>query len=734
MQPIEQSVIASLNAEIEELTKTDEKLSDRERAAKRIKMALEGIARRLGLEGEVKMFGSFSNGFKTGSSDIDIVFVGSVASDQTVSLLKKFADSVQDIGFENVTKIFQANVPLAKFTDRKSHMEVDFCLNNLLGVRNSQLLYTYNEYDHRILQLGRMVKDWAKRHDLVGTADGLLNSYAYMLLVLHFLLSLPTPVAQNLQRLNCESVKVADSKWGCEDYWETKFFTDISSLERSENKMTVSELLIRFFTFYCNFDWHLHAVCMRLAQPGTAIDKYSLATPTNDEQWYVEDPFDLKHNLAGKCTRAGRKRILDEMRDALAVLSKGGKWSQVCPTTNIDLFYLKCRISPGVTPQALLEEFEEFDLVKLHFPKSDGSGRMGQAFLEFNSAYSRRRAHTKNESYVADCQLQLHYSSQHSLAEAIGQGHFSTYEMASYKMQRQVLAARVNNLPLPGVPQRPEMMRPPHFQDGSGHMPPGHNMEAYTAYPFGLGPPPPPPPLPHGQPPGQKVMPQHPPMQQGWGDPHAMAQAQAAQAAHMAASTPGMPKQIPGMHPEAMLHQQFQQHQQHQQHQKLQEQQQQVQRKAQAEMTPAPKVAGRVPEARMRAEAAKASPLPPKGRTEVRAPIPAKARTEVQAASSKTGWPGAAAGGPADQQGWFSVPISADSAKTLANCLSAKDKAVLQDFLQKWPHDQRTGGSATVVQVPLAQDTSGQQGSILPKEDWKRLQDLQSWLGRYKSG
>lgn len=38
---------------------------------------------------------------------------------------------------------------------------------------------------------------------------------------------------------------------------------------------------------------------------------------TIEEQWYVEDPFDLKHNLAGKCTRAGKKRIMDEMKNAL---------------------------------------------------------------------------------------------------------------------------------------------------------------------------------------------------------------------------------------------------------------------------------------------------------------------------------------------------------------------------------------------------------------------------------
>ena len=109
-----------------------------------------------------------------------------------------------------------------------------------------------------------------------------------------------------------------------------------------------------------------------------------------------------------------------------------------CPPGRPVSYYLKCRISQAVTPQVLLEEFEVFDLLKLHFPKPDHCGRMGQAFLEFSSSASRRRAHTKNENYIHDCQLQLHYSSQHSLREAVVQNNFSTYEMSSYKMQRQV--------------------------------------------------------------------------------------------------------------------------------------------------------------------------------------------------------------------------------------------------------------------------------------------------------
>lgn len=507
-------MIDKLNGEIAEHLLGDSRAAERERSARRIRLTIAGIAKKLNLSGEVKMFGSYSNGFKTGGSDLDIVFSGEVPPESVVSILSKFAKDVERYGFDNVTTIFSANVPLVKITDKKAMMEVDFCINNDLGVRNSLLLHAYCECDPRVLKVGRTIKDWAKKHELVGTADGCLNSYAYMLLALHYLQQLTPPVVPNLQMLATEPVPMTDRKWGGDDVWETQFLDDTSSLPPSENTLELGELLIGFFRYYTQeFDWRKDAVCMRRSQPGKSIDKFNLTTPTNDEQWYVEDPFDLKHNLAGKCSRIGRKRILDEMKSSLTTITNTGSLKQCFPENPLELYFLKCRISQGVTPQALLEEFEAFDLVKLHFPKPDGTNRMGQAFLEFNSSMNRRRAHTKNENYVADCQLQLHYSSQAGLAEAVNQGVFSTYEMASYKMKKQILAARVQgpgaqaggdaiqsqpHPPYHDVPPMPMNMMPPGAYGGPPQYP-------YGPPPFGPRPFPGPPPPP-GMPPHHQAM------------------------------------------------------------------------------------------------------------------------------------------------------------------------------------------------------------------------------------
>jgi len=127
---------------------------------------------------------------------------------------------------------------------------------------------------------------------------------------------------------------------------------------------------------------------------------------------------------------------------------------------------MKCRVSQGVSPQALLEEFESFDLLKLHFPKTDGTVRSGQAYLEFASAAARRQAHTKNETYIHDCQLQLHYSSEHSLHEALLQTRFTSFDMASYKMQKQVFQARISGN-LPSMPPTVSVVAQPQQQHQS---------------------------------------------------------------------------------------------------------------------------------------------------------------------------------------------------------------------------------------------------------------------------
>lgn len=403
-------------------------------ATARMQTAIETVLYKLGVVGSLCVFGSCLNGFQTGTSDLDIVFFGKPSVDNAVSLLAGMCAHLPEAGFTDVIKIFQAKMPLLKFTDVATGVDVDFVIGNYLGVRNTMLLNAYCRCDTRVPSLGKLVKHWAKRFELVGVPDGYLNSYAYMLLLIYFLQSRSPPVLPNLQQCSNESYPVPDTKWGRNDVWETKFEDDVDVLPVSENQQTAEDLFAEFFRYYSTvFDWQHHAVCIRLAQPGKAIDKYSLLNPTDADQWYIEDPFDLRHNLASKCSFMAKKRILKHMHRAWLILSVPGhfRWSEVCPPGTVDKYYLKTRVSPKLTAAQLLERFQGMGVTTLYFPEVDPNNRQGRvAFLEFLSNATRRRAHTLNDTYVLDCQLQLLLSSQHAVQEALEQGRYAVHDVA----------------------------------------------------------------------------------------------------------------------------------------------------------------------------------------------------------------------------------------------------------------------------------------------------------------
>ena len=78
-------------------------------------------------------------------------------------------------------------IPLLKFVDERSGIEVDFNVNNLLGVVNSNLIFTYTQIDQRFHIMNVFLKFWAKSVGLIGAAHGFLSSYALTLMLIAFL-------------------------------------------------------------------------------------------------------------------------------------------------------------------------------------------------------------------------------------------------------------------------------------------------------------------------------------------------------------------------------------------------------------------------------------------------------------------------------------------------------------------------------------------------------------------
>mmetsp|Transcript_50984 Transcript_50984/g.119184 ORF Transcript_50984/g.119184 Transcript_50984/m.119184 type:complete len:703 (+) Transcript_50984:61-2169(+) len=422
----------------------------------------------------INVFGSVRNGFGTKASDLDVnlqVPCGDSLNPakDVKAIFEKLADHiVRKTLFTNVTRIFNANVPVLKLTDQQSAVEVDVCFNNYLAVINTKLLERYHSIDPRVGQLGRLVKEWAKKHELVGTADGFLNSYAYMLLVIQFLMTRKPAVLPNLQTLAEESKIVQDSKWGFKQDCDTKFLQDpeeakkrlqTTNMEKfgekaSVNKETAYELFKAFFEFYASrrreekkladlpdkekeekleewdkdnpdvFNWSKHAVCIRLYEiGGPLLCKVASRGEPNGAfrrlMWanlpYIEDPFDLFHNLGEKCLDAPRNHILDKMLDAMdALMNKFSKecYDKVFPQLRSDCF-LKFRVNTSMRKEEVAERFRSFNLRQIFWPQA-GSGF---AYIQFPDGKSRRIGHAQNQHQINGQSLNLHYSTEFSLKQ-----------------------------------------------------------------------------------------------------------------------------------------------------------------------------------------------------------------------------------------------------------------------------------------------------------------------------
>ncbi|XP_027490599.1 poly(A) RNA polymerase GLD2 isoform X1 [Corapipo altera] len=270
------------------------------------------------------LVGSSLNGFGTRSSDGDLCLVVKEEPVNQKTEARRILSSVQKLFSTKLSsyierpQLIRAKVPIVKFRDKvSSYVEFDLNVNNVVGIRNTFLLRTYafnfpysfqeitarqmsldgkravegvlvshlgaHFFENRVRPLVLVIKKWASFHEINDASRGTLNSYSLVLMVLHYLQTLPEPILPSLQKNYPE----------CFDPTMQLHLVHQAPCTIppyiSKNGSSLGDLLIGFFKYYATeFDWSHQMISVREAK----------AIPRPDGiEWRnkficVEEPFD----------------------------------------------------------------------------------------------------------------------------------------------------------------------------------------------------------------------------------------------------------------------------------------------------------------------------------------------------------------------------------------------------------------------------------------------------------
>lgn len=233
--------------------------------------------------------------------------------------------------------------------------QCDINFSNQLALHNSLLLKCYSLCDPRVRQMVLFVKAWTKRRKINSPYHGTLNSYGYVLMVLHFLMNVAQPplipnlqLAKDLIRNDPLSSREVSS-----DGHNIQFFRNETALQEmaqngvfGQNKESLGSLLRSFFRFYANppfgtFSWKEDVLSLRTkggvltkvgkGWVGARTEMVDLAGPGPGQKKVnhhyvvaIEDPFETGHNVARTVFFNGVVAIRDEFRRAADLISNGG--------------------------------------------------------------------------------------------------------------------------------------------------------------------------------------------------------------------------------------------------------------------------------------------------------------------------------------------------------------------------------------------------------------------------
>lgn len=245
---------------------------------------------------------------------------------QTVSrmMLEKLGTALQASSgrYAQVKVLVNTRVPIIKCCDMETSANIDIGYDNLLAVRNTRMLFTYSLLDSRFKALAMIIKHWAKRRSINSTYEGTLSSYAYVLMLLHYLQNVcDPPVLPNLQQLPPKQLMETESivpflltltpHQVAEMYTREKYLhsdsnhedqqdrhnvyyledpTILSMCWEQQNFESIGSLLFGFFHYWAfDVDFKHDVVCVRLGGIVSKEEKGWVSNLDQKKKTVVED-------------------------------------------------------------------------------------------------------------------------------------------------------------------------------------------------------------------------------------------------------------------------------------------------------------------------------------------------------------------------------------------------------------------------------------------------------------
>ena len=336
---IDEEYLKTLDSELKKVIKKigDAKAKSRESLTNHLTSL---IFRRFGKNAMVEAFGSSVTNLSIGTGDLDLCL--SFKNKVPQKVLRKLSGLLHEEGMENIQLIPKARIPIVKFRDPRSGLDVDISLDNRLAIYNSMMLKSYAQ-EKRLRLLVQMVKYWASRRGINNAFEGSLSSYAWTLLSIQHAQMVQPPLVPNRQK-NCSPKQIS--------FHGKTFDTGFSDDEfQTENSQSLASLLITFFDrFATRWDWESMVVSIRNGKSLTTKSKkwkhtgplpLEVVTGADDGRMEhlmpIEDPFDHEHDLSRVVRAEGAMSIQDEFMRVVKMLSEGGTWKDICqPVVEID--------------------------------------------------------------------------------------------------------------------------------------------------------------------------------------------------------------------------------------------------------------------------------------------------------------------------------------------------------------------------------------------------------------